>query len=107
MLPLKSPLEDTGLTLCVLRALEQAGDAEAIPAVERLNSPVWGRRIFQAANECLPFLQARADQHRLAQTLLRPSACSVETSDVLLRPAMGTTDGTPSEQLLRPSPPEA
>lgn len=115
--------KNLALKLAILQALAQIGDERALPAVRRLAemdieqpSPgAWflfgdmgARRHWQeavalrrAAEDCLPFLQERAELSRQAHTLLRASsAMEAVAPDTLLRPAMGapTTD---TNQLLR------
>ena len=91
----------------VLLALQQIGDLEAIPYVERLAStPLTNSmredRVKKAAQACLPFLKTVAAQNQAHQTLLRASALDDHDSEDLLRP-------TPNEaplnqtQLLRSS----
>ncbi len=102
--PKDKELKDTELALSVLKALEQIGDARAIPAVEVLaySSPhSVSRQVQQAAAECLPYLRQRAGEQQQAQTLLRPTQPNT-TGENLLRPAAQTTPQTPDEQLLRP-----
>jgi hypothetical protein len=90
---------DTELALAILKALEQIGDDRAVLYLEALT----GSRdtaIREAAVACLPFLKARAEQHRLSQTLLRASNAADTTPEHLLRPARGTGETDP-QQLLR------
>jgi hypothetical protein len=109
------------LVLAVLRALQQIGDARAIPAVEKLCTmpkPVnaiahyvdqWFRagmgaqlrKITEAAEECLPYLRQRAEQERLRNTLLRPAERPDNDKDILLRPA-STAAPQNDELLVRP-----
>jgi len=108
------------LWLAVLRALEQVGDARAIPAVKRVVSlpvpasvalrvarafdPAGVERLIEeiqsAARETLAALEERAELERQRNLLLRPAQASVE-EDRLLRPASGASE-SPAEQLLRP-----
>ncbi len=95
--------QEPELRLSILKALEQIGDARAIPVVEALtafdrDTPILVRR---AAADCLPFLQERAVEQRQAQTLLRAAAGNTQGTD-LLRGASGANTQTPEEQLLRP-----
>lgn len=96
------------LRVAILRALEQVGDASALPAVQRLARQTprtpGERAIHAAANECLPSLQARADHDRRSRTLLR-AADSPAPASALLRPA--ASGETPVERLLRPPAPDA
>ena len=99
--------KDRDFQLVILRALEQVGDAQAIPVVERISqrTPRWSgqEQVQAAAVECLPFLLQRADEEKARNTLLR-SACAFagETSE-LLHPAEGG-EGNDPRQLLRGSP---
>jgi hypothetical protein len=106
LLPLKYPLTDVALTVCVLKALEQIGEESAVPVVQKLaNLDVYALgagRIRQAAEECLPYLTVRVEQARHAATLLRPAA-GISPPDTLLRPAGARVAPMPSEQLLRPN----
>lgn len=110
------------LKLAILGALEQIGDARALPAVRRLQTPprVTGAllgfvdrrfhlgvradidRVCQAAQKCLPYLEERATAERLRDRLLRPAVSPAQGADVLLRPA-GGAPVTPDELLLRPA----
>lgn len=91
--------------LAILKALEQIGDEKAIPYVERLaygeGSALREPRIQQAAQGCLPFLQAYQKQLEAQQTLLRASSSSATAPEELLRATEHTSD-VGSEQLLRP-----
>ena len=101
---LLTPLKDIDLALCVLKALEQIGDARAILSVTALmNAPtgVGTIRLRTAAQECLPYLQQRAEVQTQLQTLLRPMKPH-DSSETLLRSATPTTLDAPNEQLLRP-----
>jgi hypothetical protein len=94
------------VVLAVLKAWEQVGDVEALPYVEKLAH--WKPRnerekhFQQAAQACLPYLQASANLITEQQTLLRPSHAQNLLTDTLLRPAH-FTDEAPHEELLRPS----
>jgi len=92
-----------GLTLAVLKALEQIGDKRELPLVERLAAggglAKREERVRQAAQECLPYLQQRVLGMEANQTLLRASD-RLEASDTLLRAAQNST-ATSAEQLLR------
>lgn len=98
------PSKDIELAICVLKALEQIGDARAIPAVTALaNAPtdVGTIRLRAAAQECLPYLQQRVAEQKQAQMLLRP-AHPHASGETLLRPILCIPSSTPDEQLLRP-----
>lgn len=95
---------DTELVLLLLRALEKIGDGRAIPAVTWLASGGGAAShdplVRDAAQHCLPILEARSLYDAASQTLLRPSNRQPEETDHLLRPAADLhDDGT---QLLRP-----
>lgn len=110
------------LVVAVLKALQQIGDARAIPSVEKLcvaPRPVgylvggldaWLkvgmgaelRKITEAAEECLPYLRTRAEQERLRNTLLRPAERPDNEKDLLLRPASTGAPGN-DDLLVRPS----
>jgi hypothetical protein len=96
---------DVEMTLVVLSALEQIGDSRAIPAVRRLTfphewpvgpyrSPQHMDRIIEAARQCLPSLELRAEAENRGATLLRPADARPES---LLRPA---SDNASNEQEL-------
>lgn len=107
---LSRPFDDPHLTKAVLNALEQVGDAQAIPVVKRLSeagalTPL-AMQIRDAARECLQYLEIRAEQAQQAQTLLRPSDIDRGSDpNVLLRPAENANQ-TPPEQLLHSSLPD-
>lgn len=99
--------EQAAYDVAILKAWEQVGDERALPCVEKLaslsaRSPAQ-KRVQQAAHECLPYLQARADRQQVAQTLLRAAQPPVEPSDVLLRAATVHAAHGETEQLLRAS----
>ncbi|HZT42833.1 MAG TPA: hypothetical protein VFA07_11765 [Chthonomonadaceae bacterium] len=91
------PCFSIGYIVAVLKALEQIGDAAALPYVEFLAFSARQPDIRIAAQECLPFLRARAEQ--TGQTLLRPT--DIDTADTLLRSTGNLSDPLPSH-LLRP-----
>ena len=86
-----------GYIVAVLKALEQIGDAAALPYVEFLAFSARQPDIRTAAQECLPFLRERAEQ--TGQTLLR--AAGTEAPEFLLRSTGDLSDPLPSH-LLRP-----
>jgi hypothetical protein len=92
--------------IAVLKALEQIGDAAALPYVHHLaqGSPrtVNRKRVQAAACDCLPYLQARIEQQHSRQTLLRAASPAV-APETLLRPAAALSGADPDE-LLRPNP---
>jgi hypothetical protein len=76
------------------------GDERSLVPVERLAKQMKDPQVQQAAQECLPFLQMRAQEKERALTLLRPSEAS-PTPETLLRPTSATNNDA-QEQLLRP-----
>jgi hypothetical protein len=115
------------LLIAIMKGLEQVGDARAIAAVEkRITTPLpmhlllrgldraapgnpvraHMERVQQAACECLPYLQQRAEWERQRNLLLRPAQAPDDPGAILLRPAMPAASTTPPEQLLRPVMPE-
>lgn len=95
--------------LAALKALEQVGDGSALSVVESLATgkirTAAPKRVQAAAQECLPFLQARYAQQQASETLLRASDISKTPSDTLLRPAQGVVARKDAE-LLRPGTPQ-
>jgi hypothetical protein len=95
--------------IAVLKALEQIGDAAALPYVHHLaqGSPrsASRQRVQEAARDCLPFLQTRIEQQHSRQTLLRAASPNA-APETLLRPAAATSAADPDE-LLRPNPARA
>ena len=94
--------------IAALQAVEQIGDAKAVPYVEALAASTYrsmgARRVREAAIHCLPFLKARAEQKEWSDNLLRASSGQDTPSDALLLPV---TDGSPTDpqHLLRSSGP--
>ncbi|HLV81425.1 MAG TPA: hypothetical protein VKT32_14155 [Chthonomonadaceae bacterium] len=86
-----------GYIVAVLKALEQIGDATALPTVELLAFSARQPDVRIAAQECLPFLRARAEQ--TGQMLLRPAGA--DTAEILLRSTADLRDPLPAH-LLRP-----
>lgn len=104
------------LCLAALKALEQVGDAAAIPAVERLTQihprNQSEQRLRQAATECLPMLRANHGNVESARMLLRASHSVADPPHLLLRSARSPNDAAPqellrvaSEPLPKPAPP--
>ncbi|HLJ55372.1 MAG TPA: hypothetical protein VKT77_10060 [Chthonomonadaceae bacterium] len=92
-----------GYVIAALKALEQIGDASAVPPVTALAnaspSSAGERKVCDAAAECLPYLLQRAKQTDLIDSLLRASAPSSSGPDTLMRAA--ATTGIEHEGLLR------
>ena len=100
---LNSWTADKALQIAILKALEQIGDKEALPAVQRLAKWSSDNEVRQAANNCLRYLHVRAEEYKRGEHLLRPADARTSAPDVLLRPStsMTTQQQTPPEQLLR------
>jgi len=100
--------------LAILKALEQVGAEQELETVERLArsipSPQNPIKIPQelraAAQECLPYLQARANDQRASSQLLRASGFPALSGDDLLRPATSSLEAHP-EQLLHAAEPRS
>lgn len=98
--------KNADLILAVLKTLEQIGDSQALPYVEKLaagkGKAAKNSYIQEAAQACLPYLKERIEEQHTNQTLLRSANQLSTSSEGLLRPATGA-DETSSEQLLRSS----
>ena len=77
--------KDSPLSLVILKAFEQVGDARDLVCVEAIDSP--DPEVMEAAQACLPYLRKRIQQQQISQTLLRACGPATLTPDVLLRPA--------------------
>ncbi len=88
------------LQIAILKAFEQVGDSQSLPVVSHLAKSAADARIRKAAEECLPFVEARVELERASQTLLRASSEARPDPDTLLRPAHGESENAP-EALLR------
>jgi hypothetical protein len=99
--------KNTALTLAILKAWEQVGDARAVEEVEKLaqGRGRGGRipKVVEAAQECLPFLRQSAERQQIGSQLLRAADGNLTPADVLLRPAMPRASTEPPDQLLRPT----
>ena len=93
------------LSLAILKAWEQVGDANAIPDVQSLaeGRGEGGRitKVVQAAKECLPTLRQSAERRQIGAQLLRPAQADPTPLHMLLRPAQPHASTEPSNQLLR------
>jgi hypothetical protein len=113
LIPLQMPEEDVELTLFLLTHLEQWGDAQAAPTLNRLIRErhwyVGSDQVEAAARQCLSRIEGRLRLQNQGRALLRPAPDAVRIpSDALLRPATDRAEHSP-EQLLRPGtslPPE-
>ena len=94
---------DADLKIAILRSLEQIGDQKALVQVEQMARSAHDFRVRFAAQQCLPFLQQRARQTEIEQTLLRASAQNT-TPDLLVRPVSSPPPAEP-QLLLRASVP--
>jgi hypothetical protein len=96
------------LLCAILKGYEQVGDADALPAVEKLakgeGMAALELKVKQAANDCLPFLRERIERLEAQHTLLRASsASSYAQPEELLRPVITNQIEIPAEELLRAS----
>jgi hypothetical protein len=95
-------LADKELARQVINAMEQVGDKRALEPMERLAGLWQDPQTQRAAQECLPFLRARIEEQKLAETLLRPSSAENVKPETLLRPAAADIVSEGQAQLLRP-----
>ncbi len=99
--------KDLELTMAILKAWEQVGDAGAIEQVQYLTEGRgWGgrsRKVVALAKECLPALRQSAERQQVGSQLLRPADGNLTPSGVLLRPAQPHVATDPLDQLLRPT----
>ena len=97
--------DDLNLVVAILRGLEQVGDEEAIPYVQKLaHRPAMSdaeRRVRAAANECLPALRERLGREGAGGLLLRAARSPESEVESLLRPAAQSAAAV-SDSLLRP-----
>lgn len=93
--------------VAILKTLEQVGDDSSVPCVEKLaaSRPRTASEIIvrQAAIDCLPFLQLRAQSNRESSVLLRASASAREDPASLVRPAAAATEDDARHYLRAPS----
>jgi hypothetical protein len=121
LLALLDPRRPRALQMAIVQALQQVGDARAIPAVERILDPSPGvaglaglldrtltasaeretEDLRRAAEDCLRTLRERAENDRQRSTLLRPSQDPAPAAATLLRPA--GAGRASSDGLLRPA----
>jgi hypothetical protein len=92
------------IRVAILQAFAQVGDEHALAIVARLaemeTKTDGERRVRDAAVSCLPLLQARVEQLRAPNTLLRASSAEYTNPEILLRPAEHGA-ATAADQLLR------
>ena len=92
--------------LAILKGLEQVGDERDLPTVRKLaETDAVNHRlkeVYEAARQCLPYVEQRAEQNRIASTLLRAASSDLEDTGSLLRPASSSA-GIDSNGLLRPA----
>jgi hypothetical protein len=99
--PFYGRLWGADLKVAILKALEQVGDARAIPYVKHMSRSSKSEAVRIAAWDCLPALHANARRMPVEQSLLRASSPPAST-ETLLRPAASGIEVEP-EQLLRPT----
>src|SRR5205823_4214565 len=95
--------------IALLRALEQVGDRDALPHVrglaESIPATMRQRQVVRAANDCLPYLEACAEQNRNSQILLRAITDPILESN-LLRPIGKQGEADPDLLVRVASPPD-
>lgn len=83
---------DPDLAVALLSAMEQAGASDALEYVKRLaampGADPQRKRVREAAQSCVPFLETRANEWKAKKTLLRASQPTIEPKQ-LLRPLGG------------------
>jgi hypothetical protein len=94
----RSATQNTMLAAALLRAVEAVGDGRYLRRVERLTRRERGI-LRDAAEACLPVLQARVARDSAVRSLLRPCRPD-DSSDSLLRPADSVF--RPADCLVRP-----
>lgn len=94
-------VSNKALSLQILRALNNIGDARAIPAVEQLAKSSPSEVVRQTAARTLSILQERHRQESATQTLLRASGTGVSTPDALLRAADAVPTKMDAGEMLR------
>lgn len=91
--------------LAILKAFEQIGGRDEIPAVQALAKDGWAAshnpEVHEAAVACLRFLETNAERQAMESTLLRAAEAPEAAPDELLRPA-ASGDTEPASELLRP-----
>lgn len=99
---------EIALRVSILKALEQVGGEKELLSVARLAKvqpppPSMMRMpavITEAAQQCLPYLQTRADEQLAGRQLLRASSSDAVTAASLLRAVESSNEAAP-DQLLR------
>ncbi len=98
--------DDSDLVIAVLAALEQIGDSNALPFVEKLSErPVRTASDLQlrnAASQSIPAILASAARHDVGSTLLRPTVEPAKPEKSLLRP-VADARAADSDLLVRPA----
>ncbi len=98
---------DLAFQMAILKAYEQIGDADCLPAVQSLAHPpphyakLVPPEIVDAAQQCLLFLEPMIAQDRASKQLLRPSSATEVRPDILLRASMPKTNIEEAVSLLR------
>ncbi len=94
----------SGLTLALLKGLEQVGDGSSLEVVEKLADGILKTsdpdKVQKAARECLPFLRDKFSKEILSRQLLRASSESSMSEADLLRPAENS-NSISNDELLR------
>ena len=98
---------DLEFQLAILKAYEQVGDADCLPAVRTLTHPAphYAKsappELVEEARHCLEFLEKLVEQNKVSKQLLRASSMPEAMPDTLLRAAMPQANPEESNSLLR------
>lgn len=82
---------NTTFVLIGLKALEQIGDAEAIPTIENIRVNASNRVMWEAARVCIKHLEIRRDKQAISQTLLRASSSDGQEGELLRAASLSET----------------
>ena len=97
--------KESAFVQAILKALEQVGDERDLPAVQRMAdreaTTQREKTLRGAAQQCLPYVEQRAEQNRVANTLLRAATANESDTQSLLRPVSTAIGADP--HLLRPA----
>lgn len=94
-------IRDTNFHVALLRVPILAEDVQALDMVERVAAATIIPEVAQAAAQTAEQLRAIAQRLQASHSLLRGASAPTTAPDMLLRPAQGSANPQPSEQLLR------
>ena len=98
---------DTDFQFAILKAYEQVGDADCLPAVRSLAHPaphyakIAPPELVEEARHCLEFLEKLVEQNKMSKQLLRASSVPEAMPNTLLRAAMSHANAEEANSLLR------